>query len=167
MSQLPLARASAPQTGAQVLEQEIIGTLPQGVSVAAGLNSTGFVSFQCNFKGSLRGVTLIFGTIEAAGTIEVANLELRKGVSVLPASPAESQVVAQSGVATIMGFNLASNPIINNFSPLDFSNAYQQGDFPIDPGDVLFAKWLRFVAGAASIFCSVVWRYGRNPRRMF
>lgn len=157
----------APQTGQQVIEAEIIATQPQAANIAAAATSTGFVAFQCNFKGSLRGVTLTFGSTDT--TIEVTNAEIRHNVNPLPASPTESQIVAQGGTDFVLpqNFGATLNPINNGQPIFDYSNAYQQGDLALNPGDVLFAKWLRASAAAAVTVCGATWRYGRNIRRMF
>jgi hypothetical protein len=161
-SAIASARIFGPQTGQQALEQEIIATFPNAFNLPAGINSTGFVAFQCFFTGSLRGVLLFFSTLD--NTINIPNCEIRRGVAVLPASPTEAQVSPQGGVAQILPGPV--NPL-SNVQNFDFTNAYAQGDLAIFPGDVLFTKWNRFAAGAATVGCGCTWRYGRNPRRMF
>src|SRR6266849_7177057 len=137
MSQSAIGSARiVPQTGAQVLETEIIATFPQASTLAAGAGSTQFNFFQCNFRGSLRGVLLTFTNSD--NTIFVVTVELRRNVSPLPASPAESAISAQGGTDQILPNNLGLNPINNSQALFDLTNAYQQGDLPIYPGDVLF-----------------------------
>lgn len=166
MSQVPRvgSRVVGPQTGYQVLDQEIIASQPTSVNIAAAQNSTAFTAFQCFFRGSLRGVLISFGSSD--NTINVPNCEIRRSVAVLPASPTEAQVVGQGGVDSVFANPGALNPIFNS-GPIDFSNAFQQGDLPIFPGDVLFAKFFRAVAAANPTNCGATWRFGRNPGRMF
>jgi hypothetical protein len=166
MSQRPLSASNivAPQTGTQLIS-EIVSSQPTSANIAAAINSTAFTYFQCNFAGSVRGVLLSWGAND--NTINVTECSVRRSVLPLPLTGATlSQINAEAGVAQIFANPGTLNPIFNS-GPIDFSNAYQQGELPIFPGDVLFVSWLRAVAGTGVVNCGATWRFGRDLSRMF